>query len=425
VVSALTALPDLQQLTWREMGWGQEGKLSDSRLLWQLTRLTSLELQDVAAEALQHLSSLTKLQRLSTHSPPTWAAADYPGLQELQALTSLVLKGRDEECWALGELRLPACVSQLTALQQLEVSAATATELNALTALTPLTKLVVAGFNHSSQPSAVLRLPALQHLNLSGDDWDEWPALHISYLASCKQLRYLSLGSFVWTGPGSLVASSMLQELDVWHCSLGNEEDGPAAVSPWERLFPGPGRLPHLTSLVLQVVGPDPQQAGIEQLVECCSGLRVLRLDSATDEQCSSLAQLTGLQDLYVTDPRALSAAGLRHLARLEQLTSLKFLYDLDSSKVSAVLIKQLSDSVVDCKHAIVNKVGFGHWVVECSGCLTTTSCCRTRGGSHIGCLVILDDGHKAGRHADPQTHSISITLTKLCSGSVYSVCRS
>jgi len=71
VVSALAALPDLQRLTWRNVFCGPELELSDSMMLQQLTRLRFLELGFVAAEVLQHLSSLTKLQHLSMHSPST------------------------------------------------------------------------------------------------------------------------------------------------------------------------------------------------------------------------------------------------------------------------------------------------------------------------------------------------------------------
>jgi len=133
VVSALTALPDLQQLTWRDVVCGKIYKLSNSRLLQQLTKLTGLELCNVSAEALQHLGSLSKLQHLSISSASHWVAANCPGLQQLTALTSLQL-----------DLHLQfylVSVSHLTALQQLEVSAAILTELNGLKALTALTKL--------------------------------------------------------------------------------------------------------------------------------------------------------------------------------------------------------------------------------------------------------------------------------------------
>jgi len=340
----------------------RERQLSDSRLLQHLTRLTSLELRSVAAEALQHLSLLTKLQHLSTHSPYTWAAAGYPGLQQLQGLRSLAIKGRPEpDLWEDVHPPFPACVSHLTALQQLEVSCATFPELNGLAALTTLTKLQVADLNPSS---VVLRFPALQHLHLRGDvdgvlDPPLRSVFHTSTLASCTQLRRLLLCSFCLVGPGSLVASSMLQELELQYCSLSSEEDGPAAMSPWELLFPGPGRLPHFTSLFLRDVLPKPQQADVEHLVSCYSGLRLLQLESVTDEQCRSLVQLTGLQEREVSDPWPLSATGLRHLARLEQLTSLRFGLDFDWHKVSTVLLEQLSDKVPGYKRAIVNKVGW------------------------------------------------------------------
>jgi len=165
----------------------------------------------------------------------------------------------------------------------------------------------------------------------------------------------------------------MLQELCLFACLLSNRE-GPAFVDPWQRLFPGPGRLPHLTSLELVSVAPSPQQADLERVVACCSGLQRLKLSEApscwsltsasafdclshlsnldslhlstvTDQQCSSLAQLTGLQELEVENPRELSPVGLRHLARLQQLTRLCFVDALDPLKVSAVLQAQLSDT--------------------------------------------------------------------------------
>jgi len=96
-------------------------------------------------------------------------------------------------------------------------------------------------------------------------------------LSSCTQLRQLSLHGINLMGPDSLAASSMLQELRVEDCILSSPE-GPTGVDPWHLLFPGPGRLPHLTSMELWSVSPAPQQADLERLVACCSGLRMLRL---------------------------------------------------------------------------------------------------------------------------------------------------
>jgi len=397
VVSALSSLPNLEQLTWREVECGQERELSDSRLLQQLTRLTGLELQcvtakalEVTAEALQHLSLLNKLQRLSTHSPDAWAAADYPGLQQLQGLTGLQLTVR---VGSNSRQRFPACVSHLTALQQLEVWWATFPELNALTALTALTKLQVFYLTPGSTP---LRLPALQHLDLEGSaDGPFHPLLQPSHLASCTQLQCLWLSCFRLTGPGTLVASSMLQHLNLQECSLSSGGGVRAARSPWELLFPGPGQLPHLTALVFQHGSPELQQADVARLVACCSSLQRLELESdgyleetptgltallplrcltglhlnsVTDEQCSSLAQLTGLRELQVFDPSNMSAAGFRHLASLEQLTSLGFVCgpdnvcgsdddDANDDEVNSMMLALLSDTVKFCKHGLVNKV--------------------------------------------------------------------
>jgi len=150
VVSALTALPDLQQLSWQavECGWKEE--LSDSRLLQQLTSFTGLDLGTVSAEGLQHLGSLSKLRCLSIsllRGAPEWSAANCPGLQELTALTSLQL--------AYPLQAFLVSISHLTALQQLQVLEVTTTELNDLKALTALTKLRIAQLRTDTTPTCI------------------------------------------------------------------------------------------------------------------------------------------------------------------------------------------------------------------------------------------------------------------------------
>jgi len=78
VVSALTALPDLEQLTWSRVKCGRQQGLTDSKLLQKLTKLTALQLSFVeATEAPEHLGLLTRLQDLSLSDTDTWAAAGW------------------------------------------------------------------------------------------------------------------------------------------------------------------------------------------------------------------------------------------------------------------------------------------------------------------------------------------------------------
>jgi len=198
-------------------------------------------------------------------------------------------------------------------------------------------------------------------------------------------------------GPGSLVASSMLQHLKLRSCRVSTA-DGAADPVSWQQVFPGPGRLPHLTALQLLHPKPALQHAHMEGVVACCSGLQVLHLGpipdsvtsiltrlsgltsltlwSASDQQCSSLAQLTGLRELGVGDASGVSAAGLRQLAALEQLTSL----GLQCPKLSRdVLREYMSDKLpgyplYDC--VIVNKV-----------CMYVGGCGEGEGGH---CLTII-----------------------------------
>jgi len=335
VVSALTALPDLQQLTWSSMECGGQQGLTDSMLLHKLTKLTALKLNFVrAAEALEHLGRLTRLQHLSIAAAADWAAAGCPVLQELKALTRLELLDNFDG--------VPASVSRLTALQQLYVGRATSTALNPLSALTGLTHLCVFWLDGLSSGSAPLRLPSLQHLEVVGAQYYPMPA---SFLGSCTQLQVLKLGD-ISLDPGSLATSTKLQHVKL-QGGLAHAAYGAADPVSWQQVFPGAGRLPHLTSLQFTGVHPDLQQADVEWVVACCSSLQVLHLETLpdnsasalaclsgltslaleeiSDQQCSSLAQLTGLRELTVNHTALeVSAAGLRQLAALEQLTSLK-----------------------------------------------------------------------------------------------------
>jgi len=368
VVAALTALPNLEQLTWRWVRCSNELWLSDSSLLQQMTQLTSLELQRVTAAALQHLGSLTKLQHLSISAAHGWAIAGCPGLQELKALTSLKL---DSD----GLFHLPS-ISHLTALRQLDVPAATPTALNQLQVLTGLTQLCVQDMKGLSPESPPLQLPGLQHLQL--EEEEGWAPMPMAFLASCTRLQFLKLQGFDLKGPGSLVASTMLQHLELVGCSIATA-DGAADPASWQQVLPGPGQLPHLTSLQLLSEEPKLQQADIEGVVACCSNLKVLgcsmlpsrfvpalarlsgltnlQLLYANDNDCSAMVQLTGLRQLMVTFPHQVSAVGLRHLAALQQLTKLGFEY-FGSSELGPLALHLMKDNLPECLCALTNKVG-------------------------------------------------------------------
>jgi len=337
VVSALTALPDLEQLTWWCVECGQHWGLTDSMLLQTLTKLTALALRNVeVAAALEHLGLLTRLQDLSLDNADHWATAGWPRLQELKALTRLKVRS---DLVDSRDILLGPSVSQLTALQQLDVPSATPGELNKLSALTGLTQLWLQDLKDLYPASPPLQLANLQHLVAYGRDG----TMPMMLLARCTQLRVLKLWGINFS-PGSLVANSMLQRLELDYCGVSAADRAAGPIS-WQQVFPG--RLPHLTSLRLIRPKPSLQHADTKWVVACCSSLQVLDLDTlhdsftftltrlpaltslilfkASDQQCSSLAQLTGLRELGVHDGNEVSAAGLRQLAALEQLTSLGF----------------------------------------------------------------------------------------------------
>jgi len=174
VVSALTALPDLQQLTWH--CWDYRAT-PDGSLLQHLTKLTALDLKGVTADTLEHVALLTRLEVLRLGGILGWAEDGYPGLQELQVLTRL-------ELWE-DFTEIPASVGQMTTLQQLEVWSAMPTALNKLSALTGLTKLQAQFLVPLWPESPSVQLPGLKHMEvLSGLGG----IMAMPFLASCTQL---------------------------------------------------------------------------------------------------------------------------------------------------------------------------------------------------------------------------------------------
>jgi len=399
VIAALTALPNLEQLTWRVVRCSNQQRLSDSSLLQQMTQLTSLDLQSVTPAALQYLGSLTKLQHLSINDDDDvqlagmdhWAAAGCPVLQKLKSLTSLVLSS-----WNLDDL--PASVSQLTALQQLDVCEATPTALNQLQVLTDLTQLCVREVTGLSLESPPLQLPGLQYLELFDNDMES--TMPMSFLARCTQLQFLKLLGYDFKGPGSLIASTTLQHLELLACTI-TAADGAADPASWQQVFPGPGQLPHLTSLRLFAEEPALQQADIDRVVACCCSLKVLGRDTlqssltptlarlpgltnlqlldANDEECSAVVQLTGLKQLEVNVTCQMSAVGLRQLAGLNQLTSLG-LGSFTCHELNILAEYLIKGSLPDCLYAIINQVcGQVGWlgVGVKRVCYVMAECCR------------------------------------------------
>jgi len=382
-VSALTALPHLQQLSWCSLRSGVkkdlQTDLSDSALLQHQTQLTSLKLQGVTAEALQHLGSLSKLQHLSIKRasvmaeinptvPQEWAEGSLPDLQRLTALTSLE--------WDCSE-DLPGSIYQLTALQQLTVCAASTTALEGLQVMPGLSRLCVRNIKGLYEASKPWQLPALQHLELTSRGRDG--VFDMAMLARCTQLRQICLQCMDVRGPVSLLgSSSILQWLSMFNCR--------AHAASWQQFFQGSAQLPELTMLRLEGTSPMPhrglvQPADLESVVACCTGLKELRLANAAGanvltrlahltgldlyaihhQQCSSLAQLTGLRQLHIFNIEHLNVAGLRKLTALQQLTSLS-LGGLSASQLSEAVKSRLTGTLPGCKpssyeHALVNKV--------------------------------------------------------------------
>jgi len=366
VVSALTALPDLEQLTWCSIECGWQRGLTESVLFQNVTKLTALHLDGLtASEAFEHVGGLSRLQDLSIGAASPWAAAGCPGLQELKALTRLKLFDLFDG--------ISAIVHQLTSLQQLDVFQATPTALSKLSQLTGLTQLHMYRLIDLSPGSPPLQLPGLQHLEVVNGDHDTIP---VSFLAGCTQLQLLQL-SRIRLSTGSLAATTMLEHLQLDDCRVAAADEDAGPVS-WRQLFPGPGQLPHLTSLQL-THSKHLLLADIECVVACCSSLQVLDLDTlpdncgpalaslpgltsltlwlGSDQQCSSVAQLTRLRELMVTDPRETTVAGLVQLAALKDLTCLGSGCTYFCNKVNPVVWRQMRDKVSGRMYAIRTRV--------------------------------------------------------------------
>jgi len=276
---------------------------------------------------------------------------------------------------------------------------------NGLQVLTGLTQLRVKWLTGVSSESA-LQLPGLQHLEMH-PKYSVRTSMPL--LSSCTQLRVLALHRQRITvlGPGCLVASTMLQRLELVHCEFRGA-GGATDSFRWQHVFQGPGQLPHLTSLKFKAVPHSQQgqqQADVELMVKCCSSLRQLHIKDLPDSCAPALARLSGLTSLHLCcfwsrEARALArltglrelritraarpgtlAAGLRHLSGLEHLTSLGFGCELQHGDIGEELSQLVSDRLPGCLHAIVNKVRVweGLPMVDHDSGMQCNSCKATR----------------------------------------------
>jgi len=346
VMALLAALPNLQHLGWCSVQCCGERYLPAVPSLQRLTKLTGLDLKDVAAGALEQLSAFTRLRHLSLDGVPhLWGEDGFPGIQQLTSLSRLHL-GDDVS----SDDVISLVVNRMTAVEQLGLHKASYMHIWELRALTRLTNLYV-GNVHLPPPPSPLQLPALLRLELGASFTTDETFMPMSHLADCPRLQELSLTCLVLTPPGCLPTLTMLQHFHY-----------------------------HQRALL--------DQADVECLVTCCSSLHMLQLDARKDValstlarlpfltqlhlgnfhdcQCSSLAKVKSLRQLRLRCASPFPPWRLLQLAALQQLTSLGFVQD-GFGLVGAELEGRMSDRLPGCYRAIVNKVrGRSRGVFEC-----------------------------------------------------------
>jgi len=303
-----------------------------SSLLSHLVQLTYLQLSFVGSDApLQHLSALTALQHLDLcfrKFGQLHATADVlTGLQFLQDLTALKLHSAP---WPIDVHSMPA-LTALTALRVLQLLHSTSTN-----------PAVLAGFRQ------------LQQLELTGQNpWDaEGSAALLAAIGQQPQLTRLRLHPCrVWSAPSAaafsaLTASSHLQHLELLQCDF--------PVGAWQHMFPPNKCLPELRHLCLRgdqyAVGAQQlSPADVQARASCCpalvslglgrqfpvstaapfgalTALTSLWLHSSFQDNAPMLAQLTGLQQLFLSEKtpgEQVTVSGLLQLTVLQQLQQL------------------------------------------------------------------------------------------------------
>jgi hypothetical protein len=305
----------------------------DADVLPRLQQLTYLELADIKVKA---------------------PGQGQPALQPLQALTAL----QDLRLWAEG---VSIGDEMITA--------------SMLSGMHHLTRLEVSAFARDSaapniEPGILAGKPLLQHLELeqcivSGAAGG---AQLLSHLQPLQQLTHLDLQHTTWEDSppaaacAALTASSKLQHLDISGCTLPG--------GAWEHMFRAARQLPHLTSLDVGGVSlPEAEAMPGEvyvlapfscRLVSCCPGLQSLNvqflqhsalllaqlqgltglhtLHCSADmirpsEGVGAVCRLTGLRQLDISVPHAVTEELLLPLAQLQQLTSLTYFGVLEGDR--------------------------------------------------------------------------------------------
>lgn len=315
----------------------QSHKLLPAFFLQHLTRcagLTCLALSNNLSDAsLQHLSSLSKLKRLSLQWPDgNCRQLGYTALHGLSALTDLTCLVL-HDAYLAGETANTSW-AQLPRQLHLDLLAAGETELAAVSMLTQLQHLCV---NNSAPVSAHLRtlpqLQALTHFSLGHSVFDSAPAEQFSALTASSNLRELRFSHPICTQWGylgpiwdyalptgkslphftSMVADygialplrrlaqvcPRLRHLQFNICSEHSSRGLLPAKHPVTALL----QLQHLTSLELWGFDYHPVSADVPQL----TGLRQLRIRTTADLRPTDVVSLTGLQQLVHLELRHLN----------------------------------------------------------------------------------------------------------------------
>lgn len=348
--AALLALTDLQDLMLTVSGgsyeqWPHEAAvlLPDSFMaqLSGLTKLTSLQLSATylqlwSGAGMQHVSHLTRLQRLSLRCS-SW---DWFGLE--------LKHEQDDKVLFPGSGTVLEC---LTALTRLKLCGSSVGPLPSLSAMPALEHFVLANCP-GWDPAMLAGATGLQHLAIAAPVQGRWcldaasDDLLLAALQQQTQLTYLKVHQFSpWRAdPSALTASTNLRKLHL--------EEFEAPYGAWGQLCPPERQLQHLTQLEVSGIGVARTVEDLQSLVQGCPALQQLTLrlhlrnlhDTFAEQQFGVLAELSHLTRLIVSNVTDKNIRQLRQLTQLQEL-------HMPNSKLSFAALKRLKRGLKKMQH--------------------------------------------------------------------------
>ena len=322
--SRWSVLPDLTLLTNLKSLWVVGTGIRDLAGLGELKDLAELDLSGNLITDVSTLAELTQLTQLNLGGNPITDVSALAGLTQLKKLV-LSTRGRGYyNYYHPTKFPNPASLSELTQLEELDLSGNLITDLSDLSGLTQLVSLDLSS-NQIADVGVLVKLNQLKELNLSHNPeltLDKVETLHEA-LPNCE-IRHnavisevIQIKALIQVGHTQIAWELVQQSLNDPRLYEGLLNDCPVSEDGWIRV---PGYLADYIDFFIKLLANIPESALEQSELNPPTQLN-LGSSEIRDSDIRSLAGLTQLTQLNLSDNEITDVSALADLTELTVLS--------------------------------------------------------------------------------------------------------